>query len=52
MDEFFNVSSTVPRQILVRVFNAARVIDLFYKDGDGFGHPDDNLKAHFTSLFL
>lgn len=52
MDEFFNVSSTVPRQILVRVFNTARVIDLFYKDGDGFGHPDDNLKAHFTSLFL
>ncbi|KAG7535070.1 Terpenoid cyclases/protein prenyltransferase alpha-alpha toroid [Arabidopsis thaliana x Arabidopsis arenosa] len=52
MDEFFNVSSTLPRQILMRVFNLARVIKLFYKDGDGFGHPDENLKAHFTSLFL
>ncbi|VVB13604.1 unnamed protein product [Arabis nemorensis] len=51
MDEFFIASSNVPRQILVRVFNTARVINLFYKEGDGFGHPDENLKAHFTSLF-
>lgn len=52
LDEFFKASSTVPRQILVRVFNLARVINLFYKDGDGFGHPNENLKVHFTSLFL
>lgn len=51
MEEFFIASSTVPRQILVRVFNLVRVINLFYKEGDGFGHPDENLKAHFTSLF-
>ncbi|XP_006394502.2 terpenoid synthase 25 [Eutrema salsugineum] len=51
MDEFFSASSTVPRQVLVRVFNIARVVVLFYKDGDGFGHPDETLKAHFTSLF-
>ncbi|KAH0908799.1 hypothetical protein HID58_032120 [Brassica napus] len=52
MDEFFKALSTVPRQIVMRVFNTARVINLFYKEGDGFGHPDENLKAHFTSLFL
>ncbi|CAA7022504.1 unnamed protein product [Microthlaspi erraticum] len=52
MEEFFEASATVPRQILVRVFNLVRVIKLFYKEGDGFGHPGENLKAHFTSLFL
>ncbi|CAH8362063.1 unnamed protein product [Eruca vesicaria subsp. sativa] len=54
MEEFFKEasSSNVPRQILVRVFNTARVIKLFYKEGDGFGHPNENLKAYFTSLFL
>ncbi|CAF1716463.1 unnamed protein product [Brassica oleracea var. botrytis] len=52
IDEFFKALSTVPRQIVMRVFNTARVINLFYKEGDGFGHPDENLKAHFTSLFL
>ncbi|RID72367.1 hypothetical protein BRARA_C04261 [Brassica rapa] len=51
MEEFFKASSTVPRQILVRVFNLARVIYLFYKEGDGFGHPGENLKDQFTSLF-
>ncbi|KAG2240062.1 hypothetical protein Bca52824_091182 [Brassica carinata] len=52
MDEFFKALSTVPRQIVMRVFNTARVMNLFYKEGDGFGHSDENLKAHFTSLFL
>ncbi|CDY56932.1 BnaC07g49880D [Brassica napus] len=51
MEEFFKASSTVPRQILVRVFNLARAIYLFYKEGDGFGHPGENLKDQFTSLF-
>ncbi|CAN8237763.1 unnamed protein product [Cochlearia groenlandica] len=52
MDEFFNEPSTVlPRQIRMRVFNLARVVKLFYKEGDGFGHPNENLKAHFTCLF-
>lgn len=52
MEEFFIASPNVPRQILVRVFNIARVLNLLYKDGDGFGHPDESLKAHFTTLFL
>ncbi|CAH8354014.1 unnamed protein product [Eruca vesicaria subsp. sativa] len=51
MDEFFKASSTVPRQVIVRVFNTARMINLFYKEGDGFGHANDNFKAMFTSLF-
>lgn len=51
MEEFFKASFTIPRQILIRPFNIARATYLFYKKGDGFGHPDEKLKAQFTSLF-
>ncbi|CDY32356.1 BnaC01g36750D [Brassica napus] len=51
MEEFVS-SKAVPRQILVRAVNTARVIDLFYKEGDGFGHPDQKIKDILTSLFL
>ncbi|KAF8118597.1 hypothetical protein N665_0004s0078 [Sinapis alba] len=51
MEEFL-LSKAVPRQILVRVLNIARMIDLYYKEGDGFSHPDQNLKDIITSLFL
>ncbi|KAF8086177.1 hypothetical protein N665_0633s0028 [Sinapis alba] len=50
--EEFILSKAVPRQILVRVINIARLIDLFYKEGDGFGHPDQKLKDLIVSLFL
>lgn len=51
MEEFVS-SKAVPRQILVRAVNTARVIDLFYKEGDGFGHPDQKIKDILASLFL
>ncbi|KAF2587668.1 hypothetical protein F2Q70_00037329 [Brassica cretica] len=51
MEEFVS-SKAVPRQILVRAVNTARVIDLFYKEGNGFGHPDQKIKDILTSLFL
>ncbi|CAH8357951.1 unnamed protein product [Eruca vesicaria subsp. sativa] len=51
MEEFV-LSKDVPRQILVRAVNIARVIDLFYKEGDGFGHPDQKIEDNITSLFL
>ena len=50
--EEFVVSKDVPRQILLRPVNIARVLDSYYKDGDGFSHPDQNLKDLVTSLFL
>lgn len=52
MMEEFMTSKAVPRQILVRLVNIARVMDLFYKEGDGFGHPDQKLKHLLASLFL
>lgn len=51
MDEFMT-SKAVPRQILVRVVNIARVIDLFYKEGDAFGNPDQKMKDLVASVFL
>ncbi|CAL9220834.1 unnamed protein product [Arabidopsis halleri] len=52
MMEEFMMSKDVPRQILVRLVNIARVMDLFYKEGDGFGHPDQKLIHLLASLFL
>ncbi|CAG7890222.1 unnamed protein product [Brassica rapa] len=51
MEEFVS-SKAMPRQILVRAVNIARVMDLYYKDGDGYSHPDQNLKDLIVSLFL
>ncbi|CAH2053708.1 unnamed protein product [Thlaspi arvense] len=52
MMEEFMTSKAVPRQILVRLVNIARVIDLYYKNGDGFGQPDQQFKDLLASLFL
>ncbi|CAE5967278.1 unnamed protein product [Arabidopsis arenosa] len=52
MMEEFMISRAVPRQILVRVVNIGRAIDLYYKEGDGIGHPDQKLKDILASLFL
>ncbi|MCE2055248.1 hypothetical protein HAX54_042275 [Datura stramonium] len=42
----------VPMLILVRVLNLARVIDLLYKDGDGFTHSTTQLKDIITSVLV
>ncbi|KAJ0244743.1 Terpenoid synthase 17 [Hirschfeldia incana] len=52
MMEEFVLSKDVPRQILVRAVNSIRVIDLYYKEGDGLGHPDQKLKDIIASLFI
>jgi len=52
MIEEFMTSKAMPRQILVRPVNIARVMDLFYKEADGFGHPDQKLLQLIASLFL
>ena len=51
MEEFMT-STAVPRQILLRPLNILRVIDLFYKEGDGFGDPDQKLTHLLSYLFL
>ena len=52
MIEEFVLTKAVPRQILLRATNSARMIDLFYKEGDGYGHPDQKLKDIIASVFL
>ncbi|EOA32121.1 hypothetical protein CARUB_v10015372mg [Capsella rubella] len=51
MEELMS-SKDVPRQILVRVINIGRVIDLYYKEGDTFAAPDQKMKQLIASLFL
>uniref|UniRef100_M4DYG7 Uncharacterized protein n=1 Tax=Brassica campestris TaxID=3711 RepID=M4DYG7_BRACM len=52
MMEEFVLTKAVPRQILLRATNSARMIDLYYKEGDGYGHPDQKLKDIIASVFL
>lgn len=52
MMEEFVLTKDVPRQILVRAINSGRMIDLYYKEGDGYGHPDQKLKDIIVSSFL
>ncbi|GLT56608.1 hypothetical protein SLA2020_296390 [Shorea laevis] len=42
----------VPRKILLRAFNMARVADLTYKDADGFTYSAKVLKGYIHNLFL
>ncbi|CAA7017052.1 unnamed protein product [Microthlaspi erraticum] len=53
MDEFMMSATTMPRrQIVVRVINIARVIAVYYREGDGFKYPHGKLKDRLTALFL
>lgn len=42
----------VPKKILLRAFNMARVADLTYKDADGFTYSAHVLKGYIHNLFL
>ncbi|XVE81277.1 hypothetical protein DITRI_Ditri15bG0050900 [Diplodiscus trichospermus] len=44
--------ATIPRYLLVRPLNIARVSYLFYKHGDGFTHPDPYVKDDILALFV
>lgn len=44
--------ATVPMQILNRVRNIACVIDLTYKDEDGFTMSEKILKDHITKVLI
>ncbi|GLT91550.1 hypothetical protein SLE2022_094330 [Rubroshorea leprosula] len=42
----------VPRKILLRAFNMARVVDLTYKDADGLTYSEQVLKDYILKLFV
>ena len=44
--------TTVPMPILMRILNLARVIDVVYKDEDGYTHAEIVLKDFVTSLLI
>ncbi|KAK8483936.1 hypothetical protein V6N12_044404 [Hibiscus sabdariffa] len=51
-EEFITRPSIVPMQILKRLVNIARVIDLTYKDEDGFTMSEKVLKHHISNVLI
>ncbi|KAK6122927.1 hypothetical protein DH2020_043327 [Rehmannia glutinosa] len=46
--------SSYPRDVLMRILNLERIIDVIYKQGneDGYTHPEKVLKPHILALFV
>ena len=42
----------VPMTLLMRVLNLARVIDVIYKDGDGYTHVGKEMKNNVASMLI
>lgn len=51
MEEFLTIKD-VPRPILVRCINTIRLVNVYYREGDGFSDPHGNLKNLITSLLI
>ncbi|KAK8545845.1 hypothetical protein V6N12_026663 [Hibiscus sabdariffa] len=51
-EELITRPRIVPVQILKRLVNIARVIDLTYKDGDGFTMSEKVLKHHISNVLI
>ncbi|KFK24576.1 hypothetical protein AALP_AAs45078U000300 [Arabis alpina] len=52
MEEFLNSNGHVQRQLLVRCLNIARLVDVYYTEGDGFTDPKGKTEHFMTSLYL
>ena len=52
INEEFIRPTAVPSSILVRVLNLSRVIDLLYKDGDGYTHVGKVTKDSVAALLI
>ncbi|CAA3011505.1 vetispiradiene synthase 2-like [Olea europaea subsp. europaea] len=51
-EEYMRPTSS-PREILMRILNLERIIDVTYKGNeDGYTQPQKVLKPHITSLFI
>ena len=46
------IPTRVPRTILTRVLNFARVMDVLYKNEDGYTHSGTVLKDFVTSMII
>ena len=44
--------TVVPMPLLMRVLNLARVIDVIYKDGDGYTHVGKEMKNNVASMLI
>ncbi|KAL7228881.1 hypothetical protein ACSBR2_007551 [Camellia fascicularis] len=44
--------TAVPMPLLLRVVNLARVINVLYKDEDGYTHSGTKLKGFMTSMLI
>uniref|UniRef100_A0A2N9GC24 Terpene synthase N-terminal domain-containing protein n=1 Tax=Fagus sylvatica TaxID=28930 RepID=A0A2N9GC24_FAGSY len=44
--------TTVPMPLLIRVLNLARVIDVIYKEGDGYTHVGKEMKNNVASVLI
>lgn len=42
----------VPRPLLMRVLNLSRVIDVIYKEGDGYTHVGQVMKDNIASVLI
>lgn len=45
-------NTPIPRPLLLRILNFARVVEVIYKHGDGFTHAGIFLKDSVVSLFV
>ncbi|VVA97630.1 unnamed protein product [Arabis nemorensis] len=52
MEEFINTHDHVPRQVLLRCLNIARLFDVFYREGDGYSDPKGKIEHFMTSLYV
>ena len=44
--------TVVPMTLLMRVLNLARVIDVIYKEGDGYTHVGKEMKDNVASVLI
>ncbi|KAK8977899.1 hypothetical protein V6N11_000226 [Hibiscus sabdariffa] len=52
MNEGFLRPTAVPKSALDRILNLTKVLDLFYKDGDGYTIVGDSVKASINALLI
>ncbi|KAK9016801.1 hypothetical protein V6N11_079294 [Hibiscus sabdariffa] len=52
MNEGFLKPTTVPKPALDRILNLTKILDIFYKDGDGYTVVGDSVKASINALLI
>ncbi|KAG7625235.1 putative lyase [Arabidopsis thaliana] len=52
VEEFMNSHDRVPRQVLLRCLNFARLFDVIYTEGDGYSEPKGKIEHFMTSLYV